>query len=97
MQDAAQVADGVGYIPNTGDFAASLNRINFIVWDQDLYVVLVAEYQRFERGPQNRNLAKGELERLGLIAKMCCFYRNRCPQCPQLSLSIPERLTNYCI
>jgi branched-chain amino acid transport system substrate-binding protein len=30
------VADGVGYIPNTGDFAASLNRINFIVWDQDL-------------------------------------------------------------
>jgi branched-chain amino acid transport system substrate-binding protein len=31
-----RVADGVGYIPNTGDFAASLNRINFIVWDQDL-------------------------------------------------------------
>ena len=31
-----KVADGVGYIPNTGDFAASLNRINFIVWDQDL-------------------------------------------------------------
>src|SRR5919199_1174583 len=30
------VANGVGYIPNTGDFAASLNRINFIVWDQDL-------------------------------------------------------------
>jgi branched-chain amino acid transport system substrate-binding protein len=31
-----RVANGVGYIPNTGDFAASLNRINFIVWDQDL-------------------------------------------------------------
>jgi ABC-type branched-subunit amino acid transport system substrate-binding protein len=31
-----RTADGVGYIPNTGDFAASLNRINFIVWDQDL-------------------------------------------------------------
>jgi ABC-type branched-subunit amino acid transport system substrate-binding protein len=31
-----RVADGVGYIPNTGDFPASLNRINFIVWDQDL-------------------------------------------------------------
>ncbi|MDQ3903470.1 MAG: penicillin-binding protein activator, partial [Thermoproteota archaeon] len=31
-----RVADGVGYTPNTGDFAASLNRINFIVWDQDL-------------------------------------------------------------
>jgi ABC-type branched-subunit amino acid transport system substrate-binding protein len=31
-----RVADGVGYIPNTGDFSASLNRINFIVWDQDL-------------------------------------------------------------
>jgi branched-chain amino acid transport system substrate-binding protein len=31
-----RVADGVGYIPHTGDFAASLNRINFIVWDQDL-------------------------------------------------------------
>jgi branched-chain amino acid transport system substrate-binding protein len=33
------VADGVGYTPNTGDFAASLNRINFIVWDQDLKVL----------------------------------------------------------
>jgi branched-chain amino acid transport system substrate-binding protein len=31
-----RVADGLGYIPTTGDFAASLNRINFIVWDQDL-------------------------------------------------------------
>ena len=31
-----RVADGIGYIPTTGDFAASLNRINFIVWDQDL-------------------------------------------------------------
>ncbi len=30
------VVDGGGYVPNTGDFAASLNRINFIVWDQDL-------------------------------------------------------------
>ena len=33
------VADGVGYTPNTGDFATSLNRINFIVWDQDLKVL----------------------------------------------------------
>ena len=32
-------ADGVGFRPNTGDFAASLNRINFIVWDQDLKVL----------------------------------------------------------
>jgi branched-chain amino acid transport system substrate-binding protein len=31
-----RVTNGVGYTPNTGDFAASLNRINFIVWDQDL-------------------------------------------------------------
>jgi branched-chain amino acid transport system substrate-binding protein len=31
-----RVDDGVGYIPHTGDFAASLNRINFIIWDQDL-------------------------------------------------------------
>ncbi|MGB6531185.1 MAG: penicillin-binding protein activator [Candidatus Nitrosopolaris sp.] len=28
--------DGVGYIPQTGDFSTSLNRINFIIWDQDL-------------------------------------------------------------
>ena len=34
-----RVANGVGYTPNTGDFAASLNRINFIVWDQDLKVL----------------------------------------------------------
>ena len=27
-------ADGVGFRPNTGEFAASLNRINFMVWDQ---------------------------------------------------------------
>ena len=32
-------ADGVGFRPNTGDFSASLNRINFIVWDQDLKVL----------------------------------------------------------
>ncbi len=31
-----KVIDGVGYIPHTGDFSASLNRINFIIWDQDL-------------------------------------------------------------
>ncbi|MGB8937669.1 MAG: penicillin-binding protein activator [Candidatus Nitrosopolaris sp.] len=30
------VLDGIGYIPSTGDFSTSLNRINFIVWDQDL-------------------------------------------------------------
>ena len=28
--------DGVGYTPRTGDFSASLNRINFMIWDQDL-------------------------------------------------------------
>jgi ABC-type branched-subunit amino acid transport system substrate-binding protein len=31
-----RVDNGVGYIPTTGDFAASLNRINFIIWDQNL-------------------------------------------------------------
>jgi ABC-type branched-subunit amino acid transport system substrate-binding protein len=31
-----KVIDGVGYIPHTGDFSASLNRINFIIWDQEL-------------------------------------------------------------
>ena len=36
QQLGGRVADGVGYTPNTGDFFASLNRINFIVWDQDL-------------------------------------------------------------
>jgi ABC-type branched-subunit amino acid transport system substrate-binding protein len=30
------VADGIGYKPYTGDFSASLNRINFIIWDQHL-------------------------------------------------------------
>ena len=30
------VADGNGYRPYTGQFAASLNRINFIIWDQEL-------------------------------------------------------------
>jgi hypothetical protein len=30
------VVDGIGYKPYTGDFSASLNRINFIIWDQDL-------------------------------------------------------------
>jgi branched-chain amino acid transport system substrate-binding protein len=30
------VLDGVGYPPRTGDFSTSLNRINFIIWDQDL-------------------------------------------------------------
>ncbi len=31
-----KVVDGIGYIPRTGDFSASLNRINFMIWDQDL-------------------------------------------------------------
>jgi branched-chain amino acid transport system substrate-binding protein len=31
-----KVLDGIGYIPRTGDFSTSLNRINFIIWDQDL-------------------------------------------------------------
>jgi branched-chain amino acid transport system substrate-binding protein len=30
------VVNGVGYTPRTGDFSASLNRINFMIWDQDL-------------------------------------------------------------
>jgi branched-chain amino acid transport system substrate-binding protein len=30
------VLDGVGYEPRTGDFSTSLNRINFMIWDQDL-------------------------------------------------------------
>jgi hypothetical protein len=29
------VADDIGYRPYTGQFAASLNRINFIIWDQE--------------------------------------------------------------
>ena len=36
QQLGGRVIGGVGYTPNTGDFFASLNRINFIVWDQDL-------------------------------------------------------------
>jgi len=31
-----KVVDGVGYDPPVGNFAASLHRINFIVWEQDL-------------------------------------------------------------
>jgi branched-chain amino acid transport system substrate-binding protein len=31
-----RVVDGIGYTPRTGDFSASLNRINFMIWDQDL-------------------------------------------------------------
>ena len=31
-----KVVEGVGYKPPTGDFSASLNRINFIFWEQDL-------------------------------------------------------------
>jgi branched-chain amino acid transport system substrate-binding protein len=30
------VLSGIGYIPYTGDFSSSLNRINFIIWSQDL-------------------------------------------------------------
>ena len=28
--------DGVGYTPHTGDLSAGLNRINLIIWDQEL-------------------------------------------------------------
>ena len=35
-QLGGKVIDGVGYVPHTGDFSASLNRINFIIWDQEL-------------------------------------------------------------
>ncbi len=31
-----RVVDGVEYIPRTGDFSASLNRINVMIWGQDL-------------------------------------------------------------
>ena len=31
-----KLMDGIGYTPRTGDFSASLNRINFMIWDQDL-------------------------------------------------------------
>jgi branched-chain amino acid transport system substrate-binding protein len=31
-----KVIEGVGYKPPTGDFAASLHRINYIFWEQDL-------------------------------------------------------------
>jgi len=31
-----KVLDGVGYDPPVGNFAASLHRINFLVWEQDL-------------------------------------------------------------
>jgi ABC-type branched-subunit amino acid transport system substrate-binding protein len=31
-----KVVEGVGYKPPTGDFSASLHRINFIFWEQDL-------------------------------------------------------------
>jgi len=30
------VLPGIGYVPDTGDFSSSLNRINFIIWGQDL-------------------------------------------------------------
>jgi ABC-type branched-subunit amino acid transport system substrate-binding protein len=30
------VLSGIGYVPETGDFSSSLNRINFIIWSQDL-------------------------------------------------------------
>lgn len=35
-QLGGKVVDGVGYKPPTGDFAASLHRINFIFWEQEL-------------------------------------------------------------
>jgi branched-chain amino acid transport system substrate-binding protein len=31
-----RVIDGIGYMPHTGDFSASLNRINFIIWNENL-------------------------------------------------------------
>jgi ABC-type branched-subunit amino acid transport system substrate-binding protein len=30
------VLPGIGYVPDTGDFSSSLNRINFIMWSQNL-------------------------------------------------------------
>lgn len=30
------VVDGISYVPHTGELSASLNRINFILWDQEL-------------------------------------------------------------
>jgi len=30
------VVDGISYVPHIGELSASLNRINFIVWDQEL-------------------------------------------------------------
>ncbi|HYA82260.1 MAG TPA: hypothetical protein VEH06_02250 [Candidatus Bathyarchaeia archaeon] len=30
------VLSGIGYVAYTGDFSSSLNRINFIIWSQDL-------------------------------------------------------------
>ena len=36
QQLGGKVIDGVGYVPHTGDFSASLNRINFVIWDQEL-------------------------------------------------------------
>jgi branched-chain amino acid transport system substrate-binding protein len=30
------VMAGIGYVPDTGDFSSSLNRINFLMWSQDL-------------------------------------------------------------
>jgi branched-chain amino acid transport system substrate-binding protein len=35
-QLGGKVLDGIAYKPQTGDFAASLHRINFIFWEQDL-------------------------------------------------------------
>ncbi|HEY6885776.1 MAG TPA: penicillin-binding protein activator [Nitrososphaeraceae archaeon] len=35
-QLGGKVIDGIGYVPYTGDFSASLNRINFMIWDRDI-------------------------------------------------------------
>jgi branched-chain amino acid transport system substrate-binding protein len=35
-QFRGKVIDGIGYVPHTGDFSASLNRINFMIWDHDV-------------------------------------------------------------
>ena len=39
QQLGGKVIDGVGYVPHTGDFSASLNRINFIIWDRRVEIL----------------------------------------------------------
>lgn len=58
-----KVIDGVGYIPHTGDFSASLNRINFIIWDQDLRTL--------------ENKVKQAISQYGAnkVGCICCCFR----------------------